>query len=118
MYHGNGITFDSAGIWSFPNDAAGNVIIFCVDNSSPSHADNRKNNFLVVAEGPTFVINGRFGSPGKEFSANFSKANRKYCLSLHYNADNSFLFVNGNEIFKFKDDNEHVNFPTQFRKHI
>ena len=37
-----------------------------------------------------------------------------FFLSLHYNADNSYLFVNENEIFKFKADNKNVNFPTQF----
>ena len=26
------------------------------------------------------------------------------CLSLHYNADNSYLFVNGKEIFELKAD--------------
>ena len=36
------------------------------------------------------------------------------CLSLHYNVDNSYLFVNGKEIFKFRDDNKNVNFPTKF----
>ena len=35
-------------------------------------------------------------------------------MSLHYNADNSYLFVNGKEIFKFKADNKNVNFPYQF----
>ena len=35
-----------------------------------------------------------------------------FFLSLHYNADNSYLFVNENEIFKA--DNKNVNFPTQF----
>ena len=35
-------------------------------------------------------------------------------MSLHYNADNSYLFVNGKEIFKFKADNKNVNFPTQY----
>ena len=35
-------------------------------------------------------------------------------MSLHYNAYNSYLFVNGNEIFKFKSDNKNVNFLTQF----
>ena len=35
-------------------------------------------------------------------------------MNLHYNADNSYLFVNGKEIFKFKADNKNVNFPTQF----
>ena len=35
-------------------------------------------------------------------------------MSLHYNADNSYLFVNGKEIFKFKADDKNVNFPTRF----
>ena len=56
------ITFDSGGFLSFDNDTARNVIIFGVDNSSSSHADNRKNNFLVLREGPTYGINGSFGS--------------------------------------------------------
>ena len=42
------------------------------------------------------------------------KGNTKFCLSLHYNADNIYLFVNGKETFKFKADNKNVNFPTQF----
>ena len=33
-------------------------------------------------------------------------------MSLHYNADNSYFFVNGKEIFKA--DNKNINFPTQF----
>ena len=33
---------------------------------------------------------------------------------MHYNADNSYLFVNGKEIFKFKAGNKSVNFSTQF----
>ena len=35
-------------------------------------------------------------------------------LELHYNADNSYFFVNEKVIFKFKADNKNVNFPTQF----
>ena len=30
------------------------------------------------------------------------KKNKKICLSLHYNKENSYLFVNGTEIYKFK----------------
>ena len=30
------------------------------------------------------------------------KKNKKFCLSLHYNGANSYLFVNGKEIHKFK----------------
>ena len=35
-------------------------------------------------------------------------------MSLHCNGDNSYLFVNGKEIYKFKADNWTVNFPIQF----
>ena len=35
-------------------------------------------------------------------------------MNLHYNADNSYLFVDGKEIIKFKAENKNVNFPTQF----
>ena len=68
----------------------------------------------MVGEGPAVGINASFGSLGKTFSNKFSKANTKFCLSLHYNADNSHMFINGKEIFKSKSDNESVNFLTQF----
>ena len=35
-------------------------------------------------------------------------------MSLHYNGDDSYVFVNGKEIFNFKADNKNVNFSTQF----
>ena len=35
-------------------------------------------------------------------------------MSFQDNAENSCLFVNGQEVFKFKADNKNVNFPTQF----
>ena len=95
VYSGCEIIFDSAGSWSFNNDTARNAIIFGTDNSSSSHADNHKSNFLVLGGCPNFGINGSFDSPEKKFSINFRKSNTKFCLSLHYNADNSYLFVNG-----------------------
>ena len=33
---------------------------------------------------------------------------------MHYNSDNSYLFVNRREIYKFKASNKNVNFPSQF----
>ena len=36
---------------------------------------------------------------------NFTKHCVKFCLSLHYNGANSYLFVNGTEIHKFKAKN-------------
>ena len=46
---GYGIAFDGAGLWSFDNDLAKNVVIFGFNNTS-SHADNRKNKFLILSE--------------------------------------------------------------------
>ena len=33
---------------------------------------------------------------------NFTVTKNKFCLSLHYNGANTYLFVNGKEIAKFK----------------
>ena len=65
MYSACRITFHSAGSWRFNNDITRNVIIFGVDNSSSSHADNHNNNFLVLGEVLTVGMNGSFGSPEK-----------------------------------------------------
>ena len=48
----------------------------------------------MLGEGPTFYVNGSFGTPEKKFNINFSKAKTTFCLSLHYNGDNNYLFIN------------------------
>ena len=46
------------------------------------------------------------------YSINFTVTKKKFCLSLHYNGANSYLFVNGTEIYKFKaKDSETVATP-------
>ena len=89
-------------------------MIFGADKSSSSHSDYRKNNFLILGEGPTFGINGRFGSPGNKIDINFSKSQTKYCLRLHYNSDNANLLVNRKEIYTFKGNNKNVSIPPHF----
>ena len=96
------------------NGFARNAVVFGADSSSLSHSDNCGKNFLILGEGDTFGINGRFGAPEKMFSINFSKANIKSCLTLHYNGDNNYLFVNEIEIHTFKADNKNVSILTQF----
>ena len=44
----------------------------------------------------------------------FSKGNTIFCLSLHCNTENGYLFINRKEIYKFKTSNKNVTFPTQF----
>ena len=45
-------------------------------------------------------------------SINFTVTKKKFCLNLHYNGANSYLFVNGTENYKFKtEDSEIVGSP-------
>ena len=44
----------------------------------------------------------------KMYSVNFTVTKKKFCLSLHYNGGNSYLFVNGTEIIKFKAKNSAI----------
>ena len=39
---------------------------------------------------------------------NFSALNKKFCLSWHYNEANSYLFVNGTEIHRFKEKDSEI----------
>ena len=53
------------------------------------------------------------------YSINFTEKNKKFCLSVHYNGANSYLFVNGKEIHKFKvKDSEIVATPFMSRKYF
>ena len=46
------------------------------------------------------------------YSINLTVTKNKFCLSLHYNGANSYLFVNATEIYKFKaKDSEIVATP-------
>ena len=46
------------------------------------------------------------------YSINLTVARKKFCLSLHYSGANSYVFVNGTEIYKFKaKDSEIVPSP-------
>ena len=65
---------------------------------SPStKIDNRKKDNLILGKGPTqgleYII-----SAEKMYSINFTEKSKKFCLSLHYTKENSYLFVNGTEI--------------------
>ena len=42
------------------------------------------------------------------YSINFTVTKKKFCLSLHYNGANSYLFVNSKEIIKFKAKDSNI----------
>ena len=44
----------------------------------------------------------------KIYNQNFTAANKKFVLSLHYNSDSSYLFVNGKRELKFKAKDDQI----------
>ena len=78
--------------------------------SSSIHNDNKKD-ILVIGKGPTQGLEHTLTAE-KMYSINFTVTKKKFCLSLHYNGANSYLFVNGIKIIKFKaKDSEIVPSP-------
>ena len=69
--------------------------------SSSVHIDNKKNGILILGKGPTQGLDDTTLTAEAQYSINFSKSNRKFCLSLHYNGSNSFLFVNATKISQY-----------------
>ena len=71
--------------------------------SSSVHANNRTKNILVFCKdfirGLAILYNNLWR---KIVYINYTKTNTKFCLSLHCNGANSYLFLNGTEIHKFK----------------
>ena len=67
-----------------------NVTIFGADMSGSVHAKNKVNNILVLGKDFIQGINGRTIYAEKMYSINFTKSKTRFCLSLHYNGDNSY----------------------------
>ena len=101
-YSGYGIGFDRRSSFSFTGGEFGqNVLIFGADMSTSFHIDNKGKYILVLGRGPTQGLESTLTAE-KIYSINFTVTKKKFCLSLHYNGGNSYLFVNGTEIIKFK----------------
>ena len=97
-----GIGFDSKETFLYPDGSfVQNVIIFGANMGSSMHANNKVNNILVLGKDFMQGINGTTIYAEKMYSINFTKSKIRFCLSLHYNGDNSYIFVNGTEICKF-----------------
>ena len=56
---------------------------------------------LVLGRGPMQGLESTLTAE-KMYSINFTVTKKIFCLSLHCNGANSYLFVNGKEIIKFK----------------
>ena len=93
-YSGYGIGFDRRSSSSFTSGGFGqNMLIFGADMSTSIHIDNKKKDILVLGRGPTQELESTLTAV-KMYSINFTVTKKKFCLSLHYNGGNSYLFVN------------------------
>ena len=102
-YSGYVTVFDRTSIFWFPGRGNGqNVIIFGVDMNSSIHVDNKGKDILILGKGPTQGLGEHWLTAEKMYLINFSKDKITFCLSLHYNGANSYLFVNSTEIIKSK----------------
>ena len=78
---------------------------------SPFPIDNKKKDILILRKWPSQGLEHTLTAE-KVYSINFTVRKNKFCLSLHYNGANSYLFVNGSGIYKFKaKDSEIVATP-------
>ena len=94
---------DSTGQFSHPQGGmARNITIFGADLSNSVYATNKTQNTLILSHGLTQKVNNTTIYAEKRYSPNFSAENKTFCLSLHYNGNGSYLFVNGKEVTKFK----------------
>ena len=115
-YKGCGICFDESESFSHVRKEgnfnhttlARNVIIFGVDLSFSKHANNKANNIYVMGKDYIQKINDTTIYAEKMFYRNFMDPGKKFILSLHYNGDNSYLFVNGREELKFKTKTDKI----------
>ena len=98
-----GICFNEGGTFSKGNITNGrNVLIFGVHENSLIHANNKANNIFVMGDGFVQGINDTPLYAEKIYSQNFTQPNKKFVLSLHYNENDSYLFINGKQELKFK----------------
>ena len=70
--------------------------------NSSIHIDNKGKVILISGIGPTQGLVEHSLTAEKIYSIHFTVAGVLFCLCLHYNGANSYLFVNGTEIYKFK----------------
>ena len=58
-----------------------NVIIFRADMSSSVHIDNKEKDTLILGNGPTQGLDDTMLTAEAQYSMNFSRSNRKFCLN-------------------------------------
>ena len=100
-YKGYGICFGEDALFSMGNINNGRNALIFVHEDSVIHTNNKANNIFIMGDGLAQGINDTTLYAEKIYSRNFTQPSTKLVLSLHYNGDNSYLFVNGKQELKF-----------------
>ena len=79
--------------------------------SSSAHVDNNKKDILILGKCPTQGFDDTTLTAVKRYSISLTKQTTKFSLTLDYNRINSYVFVNGVEIYKFKAKDLEINAP-------
>ena len=109
-YKGYGICFDEGSEFGHTITEGGrahttdarNVLIFGADMSFSIQRTNRANHIYVTGDGLTQGIHDTTLYVEKKYFRNFTDFGKKFMLSLRYNGEDSYLFVNGRQELKFK----------------
>ena len=70
--------------------------------TNSKHANNKIKDVLVLGHGLIQKIDDTTIFAEKMYSPNFPVAKKTFCISIHYNGNDSYLFVNSKEVIKFK----------------
>ena len=85
------------------------VTIFGADIISCMHINNKKKDILIFGENPTQELGDTILTAEKEYSMNLTEQQNKFCSNLHYKGKNSYIFVNGIEIYELKAKDFEIN---------
>ena len=83
--------------------------------SSSVHVENKKKYTLILDEDPIRRLDGTTLTAEKKYLNDCIVTRKEFCLSLHYNGANSYLFVNGEKVHKFNAKDSEI-LATQFQQ--
>ena len=124
-FDGIGVFFDASYSGTGVNELR-NLILYGADTKNSSYSTNKKHIYIL---GKSFTQGLQYGATiyaeHDYVKVNGSQINKKFILYVHYNGENSYLFINGVKQFQFKATsslkldnllvigNTSTNFPSQ-----
>ena len=85
--------------------------------SSSVHIDNNKKDVSILGEVPT--QDDTTLRAEAQYSINFSRSSKTFCLPLHYNTRNNFLYNDPAKIYQFKVNDSNIKkLSLVFRKYL